>query len=268
MTWLATTIVIIAGGFGLIIGSFLNVVVWRVPRGESIVHPPSACPHCAVPIRPYDNIPVLSWLMLGGKCRSCRGPISARYPLVELATGLAFSGIVLAGFLGAYSLALVPALLYFCTISITLTLIDIDTHRLPNAIVLPSHIVVGALLALASLLTGDWWALVWALVGGAILFTAYFVMLMIYPQGMGFGDVKLSGVIGLILGWIGLGSLAVGGFAAFLLGGLFGVILLLTRRADRKSGIPFGPWMLAGAWVGIFAGEILSQEYLKLIGLA
>jgi leader peptidase (prepilin peptidase)/N-methyltransferase len=170
--------------------------------------------------------------------------------------------------LGAYSLALVPALLYFCTISITLTLIDIDTHRLPNAIVLPSYIVVGALLALASLLTGDWWALVWALVGGAILFTAYFVMLMIYPQGMGFGDVKLSGVIGLILGWIGLGSLAVGGFAAFLLGGLFGVILLLTRRADRKSGIPFGPWMLAGAWVGIFAGEILSQEYLKLIGLA
>lgn len=267
MTWLPTVIVVIALGFGLIIGSFLNVVIWRVPRGESIVHPPSACPHCGAPIKPYDNIPVISWLLLRGKCRSCGGPISVRYPLVELGTGLAFAAVVLCGILGVYPIALVPVLLYFAAITVALALIDIDTHKLPNVIVMPSYLVVAALLALASAITGDWWALLRAAIGGAILFVAYFVMLLIYPQGMGFGDVKLAGVIGLILGWLGWGTLAVGGFVAFLLGGLFGIVLLLTRKAGRKSGIPFGPWMLAGAWVGVFVGETLSQGYLSLVGL-
>ncbi len=268
MTWLATLAVIIAGLFGLIIGSFLNVVVWRVPRGESVVNPPSACPSCATPIKAYDNIPVVSWLLLRGRCRSCSEPISIRYPLVELGTGLAFAGVVVGGILGLFSLALVPVLLYFAAITVALGLIDLDTRRLPNAIVLPSYLVVVALLAIASALTGDWWALLRALAGGVTLFLAYFVMILIYPKGMGFGDVKLAGVIGLILGWIGWGTLAVGGFAAFLLGGVFGIVLVLTHRAGRKTDIPFGPWMLSGAWVGICAGEVLSRSYLTLVGLA
>jgi leader peptidase (prepilin peptidase)/N-methyltransferase len=268
MTSLPGAIVVVVFALGLIIGSFLNVVAWRVPRGESIVHPPSACPHCGTPIKPHDNVPVLSWLVLRGRCRSCNGPISPRYPLVELGTGSAFAAVTFAGFLNIYSLALVPLLLYFAAISIVLALIDIDTHRLPNPIVLPSYLVVFALLALASALTGNWWALIWALCGGAILFATYFVMVLIYPRGMGFGDVKLAGVIGLVLGWLGWGTLAVGGFAAFLLGGLFGILLLLTRKAGRKSAIPFGPWMLVGAWVGVFAGEALSRAYLSLVGLA
>ncbi|MGV8969711.1 MAG: prepilin peptidase [Microbacteriaceae bacterium] len=268
MTLPAILIVVLAGLFGLIIGSFLNVVVWRVPRGESIVRPPSACPHCAQPINPYDNIPVVSWVVLLGKCRSCRGSISIRYPLVELVTGLIYSGVVVGGFLGVYPIELTPALFYFVAITVALTLIDIDTHRLPNAIVFPSYIALAVLLTVASLLTGDWWSLLRASAGAAILFVVYFVLFVIYPKGMGFGDVKLAGVIGLITGWIGWGALAVGGFAAFFLGGVFGMLLLLTRRATRKSGIPFGPWMLAGAWVGICGGELLAQSYLALIGLA
>lgn len=253
--------------FGSIIGSFLNVVVWRVPRGESIVNPPSACPNCGAPIAPWDNVPILSWFILRGRCRSCGEPISARYPLVEAGTALAFTGVVLAGIVNVYPLALVPALVYLAAISITLALIDIDTFRLPNAIVLPSYPVLVALLALASLLTGDWGAMLGAVVGGAILFLAYFAIVLIYPKGMGFGDVKLAGVLGLALGWIGWGALAVGGFSAFLVGGVFGIVLLAAGRVGRRTAIPFGPWMLVGAWIGISFGKSIWNAYLSAIGL-
>ena len=146
-----------------------------------------------------------------------------------------------------------------------LALIDIDTKRLPNAIVLPSYPVALVLLALASWNPGgasDWSAFVRALIGGAALFLVYFVTVLVYPAGMGFGDVKLAGVLGLYLGWFGWGALFTGWFAAFLLGGLFSVGLLLAGRAGRKSGIPFGPWMLLGAAVGIVLGEPLWAWYL------
>jgi leader peptidase (prepilin peptidase)/N-methyltransferase len=265
------------GIFGSLIGSFLNVVVYRVPAGLSIVSPPSACPRCGEPIKGYDNIPLLSWLMLRAKCRHCGEPISARYPLVELGTGVAFAAVAVwfalarwhaadAAQLTASILELV-AFLYLAAISITLALIDLDTNKLPNAIVLPSYVVGGVLLGAASVITRDWSQLVTMFAGGAALFALYFVVALISPRGMGFGDVKLAGVLGLFLAHLGVAQLVVGAFAAFLLGGLFAVVLLVTGRARRGSGIPFGPWMLAGAWFGAVAGAPAAALYLSLFGL-
>ncbi|WP_374009666.1 A24 family peptidase [Leifsonia sp. LS-T14] len=269
-----------AGVFGALIGSFLNVVVYRVPAGRSIVSPPSACGSCGTEIRPYDNIPVVSWLALRGRCRTCRSAISVRYPLVEAATAGAFALVAwwfwagpqapAAG--GAHALVAglltLVAFLYLTAITIALALIDLDTHRLPNAIVLPSYVVGLVLLGAAALVAGDPVALVRAAIGGAALFLFYLILALVYPGGMGFGDVKLAGVLGLFLGYLGWAPLVVGAFAAFLLGGLFALVLIATRRAGRGSGIPFGPWMLAGAWVGILAGPTIGSAYLALLGLA
>lgn len=268
----------LTAALGLAIGSFLNVVVHRLPAGLSIARPASACPGCATPIRRRDNVPVVSWLALGGRCRDCRTSISARYPIVELATGVFF--VLVAARL--WPLADVPtealplvsrllslvAFLWLAGVSVALAVIDLEHHRLPDAVVLPSYAVGGALLATSSLLVGDWPALVRAAIGLVSLFVFYLIAALSYPGGMGFGDVKLAGVLGLYLAWLGWGEFAVGAFAAFLLGGLFAVVLLATRRVQRTGGIPFGPWMLAGAWVGVFAGGTVATAYLTLLGLA
>ena len=246
---------------GLAVGSFLNVVVWRVPRKESVVRPPSACPRCGHDIRWYDNVPVVSWLVLRARCRDCGEPISWRYPAVEAATAVLFGAVAL--HLGPS--AALPAYLYLSAIAVALTLIDLDTHTLPNAIVLPAYPVAAVLLLVATGVEGDWWALFRAAIGGAVLFVAYLLMALAYPGGMGFGDVKLAGVLGAYLAWLGWGVLAVGAFGAFVLGGLFGIVLVVSRRAGRKSGIPFGPWMIAGAFLGIFAGQPLWDSYLGLM---
>lgn len=245
---------------GLLVGSFLNVVVWRVPRGESVVHPPSACPSCGHVVRPRDNVPVLSWLLLRGRCRDCRAPISARYPAVEAGTAVLFA--LVAGHVQPWA---VPAFAYLAAIGVALALIDLDTHRLPNAIVLPSYVVLPVLLALASWGSGDWPALLRAVIGGVALWTGYFALCLAYPSGMGFGDVKLAGLLGGALAWLGWGEFAVGAFAAFVLGGVFSVVLLLLGRARRGTGIPFGPWMLLGAAVGVAVGEQLWAAYLGLL---
>jgi leader peptidase (prepilin peptidase)/N-methyltransferase len=251
----------VLASFGLLIGSFLNVVVWRVPRGESIVRPPSACPSCRALIRPRDNVPVISWLLLRGRCRTCGCAISRRYPLVEASTALVF---VLVGLRLGATWAL-PAFVYLAAIAIALALIDLDTHRLPNAIVLPSYLVSGVLLVLASWGSGDWSAMWRALIGGAAMYAFYFVAMVVYPPGMGFGDVKLAGLLGLCLGWLGWGVLIVGWFAAFLIGGAYAIGLLATRKAGRRTGIAFGPWMLLGAAVGVGAGVPLWAAYLGVI---
>ncbi|WP_241976620.1 MULTISPECIES: A24 family peptidase [unclassified Cryobacterium] len=264
-----------AGIFGALIGSFLNVVIFRVPAGRSIVTPPSACGSCGAGIRPWDNIPVLSWVLLRGRCRNCAASISARYPLVELGTALFFV-VVGIHFLSGPSdvpgagaaVFTVLAYLYLAAVSVTLALIDFDTHTLPNRIVLPSYLVGLGLLGGAAVAGGDPSALLRGIVGLAILWAIYLGLALIYPGGMGFGDVKLAGVLGLFLGYLGWGELIVGGFAAFLLGGIFGLGLVLTKRASRKSAIPFGPWMLVGAWVGIFFGDQLWEGYLSLFGVA
>jgi leader peptidase (prepilin peptidase) / N-methyltransferase len=266
--------VIVGGVLGLAVGSFLNVVAYRLPAGGSLVAPPSACPDCGAAIRPFDNIPVVSWLLLRGRCRDCRKPISARYPIVEAITGLLFlavalrflPGVIAGGHPVAGGLTLI-AFLYFAAISVTLALIDIDTRTLPNRIVLPAYAIGGIPLILSLMIVGDWERIVSAVVGCAGLFAFYLLLALARPGGMGFGDVKLAGVIGLYLGSLGWAQLVIGGFAAFLLGGLFGIALALGRRVTRRSGIPFGPWMLAGAWIGIFAGGLIWERYLALIGI-
>jgi leader peptidase (prepilin peptidase)/N-methyltransferase len=247
------------GALGLVIGSFLNVVAWRLPRGESIVTPGSRCPACQHPIRVRDNVPVVSWLALKGRCRDCAAPISPRYPVVEVLTGLLFA--VLAIRFGTS--AALAAYLYLAGAGVALTLIDLDVRRLPNAIVLPSYAVGLALLGLAALADRDPGAFGRAVLGMAALFAFYFLLALAYPAGMGFGDVKLSGVLGLYLGYLGVGELLVGAFAGFLLGGLAGAALVVLRRAGRKTAIPFGPFMLAGALVGILAGHPLADAYLS-----
>jgi leader peptidase (prepilin peptidase)/N-methyltransferase len=263
-------IVVLAGVFGLVIGSFLNVIAYRVPAGISLMRE-SRCPHCDAAVKPWQNIPVVSWLVLRGTCASCGASISARYPIVEAVSGVAFAVIAWVWLAVWPMSASVPAgvvvlvaYLYFAAISITLTLIDLDTHRLPNAIVLPSYLVAVGLFTLACLFGADWGALLRAAIGMAALYGFYFVIRLIRPDGMGGGDVKLAGLLGLYLGWIGWGALAVGAFTAFLLGGIYGVALMVARRAGRKSAIPFGPWMIAGAWVGIAVGETVGRMYVGL----
>lgn len=261
--------------FGLAVGSFLNVVVHRFPAGMSVVAPASACPKCGRAIRGFDNVPLVSWLVLRGRCRDCAEPISVRYPVVEASTAVLFVAVIVrflpqAGAPGAViagQTVLLVALLLVMAVSVALALIDIDTHTLPNRIVLPMYPVLVVLLAASSVLTGDWAAMLRGLLGLVILGGMYLVLAIAAPRGMGFGDVKLAGALGLLLAYLGWGPLAVGAFGAFLLGGTFGIVLLLTRRAGRSTGIPFGPWMLLGAWVGAFSGVPIWNAYLRLLGL-
>ncbi len=272
MTPVDIVFVIFAGLFGLVIGSFLNVVVYRVPAGIPLTRE-SRCPSCDAPVRPWQNVPVLSWLALRGTCAACRAPISSRYPLVELATALAFAGVVafaLSTWRALPTVALIlviVAFLYLAAITIALALIDLDVHRLPNAIVLPSYVVLAVLFTAACLFGAPWEALLRAAIGGAALFAFYWVLRVARPGGMGGGDVKLAGVLGAAMGWIGWGALIVGAFAAFVVGGIVGIALMLTRRATRRTAIPFGPYMLLGAWIGITAGESVSRGYLGLLSL-
>lgn len=248
---------------GLAIGSFLNVVIWRVPRAESVAFPPSHCPACHAPIRPRDNVPVVSWLLLRGRCRDCGEPISRRYPIVEALTGALFA--VAAALLGpSWEL---PAVLYLLAIGVALTFIDLDTKRLPNGITLPSYPVVLVLLLLPAALDDRWADLGRALLGGVALFAFYLVLALVYPPGMGMGDVKLAGVLGMGAAWFGWGPLIVGGFLGFLLGAMGGVALMATRRAGRKSAIPFGPYMIVGVLVGVLVGPAIFQWYVDLLAV-
>ena len=159
------------------------------------------------------------------------------------------------------------AFLYLAVVSVLLTVIDLRSHRLPDRIVLPSYLVAGALLGLAALAAGEYSRLLVAGIGLVALWLFYFLLAVARPGGMGFGDVKLAGLLGLYLGWLGWGPLVVGALTAFLLGGIAATVLLLSRRASRTSGIPFGPWMLAGAWVGILAGDAVLRAYLGSFSL-
>lgn len=247
---------------GLLIGSFLNVVIWRLPRGESLSHPGSHCPGCGHAVRPYDNVPVVSWLVLRGRCRDCGARISPRYPLVELLTGVLF-GVMAWEFGATWEL---PAYLYLVAVGVALAFIDLDTRRLPNALTLPSYVVGLVLLAVPAVLDSRPDDLVRAVLGAVALFGFYFLLALIYPAGMGFGDVKLAGVLGLYLGFLGWDAVIVGGFAGFLIGAVVGVGLMVAGRARRRTAVPFGPSMLAGTLVGVLWGSVLGSWYLGVLG--
>lgn len=243
---------------GLAVGSFLNVVIYRLPRGESLVRPGSHCPQCGAAVRNRHNVPLFGWLLLLGRCADCRASISIRYPLVEAGTAALF--VAVAARFG-YSWAL-PAYLYLAAVAVALALIDLDVMRLPDAIVLPSYLVAGALLVPAALLGDGMGPVLRGLAAAALMWAVY--RLLAQFGGMGHGDVKLAPLLGFYLGWLGWGPVAVGAFAAFLLGGLVGAVLMATRLAGRKSRIPFGPYMLAGAFLAVFAAAPIADWYVSL----
>ncbi|MFC7531334.1 prepilin peptidase [Actinoplanes sp. GCM10030250] len=243
---------------GLAVGSFLNVVIHRVPRDESLVQPGSHCTECGHAVRNRHNIPVLGWLLLRGRCADCGTRISARYPLVEAGTTALFVAVA-ARFGWSWEL---PAYLYLAAIAIALALIDLDVMRLPDKIVLPSYGVAAALLVPVSVAEGDWTAPLRGLAAAAILFLLY---RLLAGWGMGFGDVKLAPLLGFYLGWLGWGAVAIGAFAGFLLGGAVGAVLMALKLASRKSRIPFGPYMLAGAFLAVFAAAPLADWYVTLL---
>jgi leader peptidase (prepilin peptidase)/N-methyltransferase len=271
-------VVLCSALFGLLIGSFLNVVAYRVPAGLSVVSPPSACPGCESPITARDNVPLLSWLLLRGACRHCGMRISVRYPLVEAGTAVAFAVAALPFASGldvpadpravVASAIELTAFLYLAAISVALSVIDLDVKRLPDRIVLPAYLVGAVSLGAVDVLRGDPAAFGVAALGAGASALFYAVLWFAKPGGMGLGDVKLAGVVGLFLAHLGVAQLVVGTAAGFLIGGLIGIAVIVGRRGTRRTAIPFGPCMLAGAWVGVLAGEPLAEGYLRLVGLA
>jgi leader peptidase (prepilin peptidase) / N-methyltransferase len=245
-------IVIVAALFGLVIGSFLNVVIHRVPRRESVAWPASHCPHCGEPIRPLDNVPLLSYLLLRGCCRNCKESISVRYPAVEAVTGFLFG---VAAYEFGVSLALLAALV-FILILIALAAIDLEHRLLPNAIVGPATLAGLALSVLAD--PGGWWKypLSAVVMAGALLGLA-----LVYPGGMGMGDVKMGGMLGAFLG--PYAALAV--FLGAMLGAIAGGLLMVTGKVRWRSALPFGLFMALGGVISLFVGPELWELYLKAV---
>ena len=241
----------IAAPFGLLIGSFLNVVAYRLPRGESLLWPASHCPGCEQPIKPYDNVPVLSWLLLRGKCRNCGIRISPRYPAIEFLTALAFGAIVVLEGVDRDLIWQLP----FAAMLIAVAGIDLEHRIIPNKVMLPS--AVFAIATAIALRPDDLPAL---LIAGAGAFLAFLLCALAYPAGMGMGDVKLAGVMGLFLGVAVIPAL----FTAFLAGTVVGVAVIAKHGASgRKKGVPFGPFLALGGLVGLLAGPELIDLYTR-----
>jgi leader peptidase (prepilin peptidase)/N-methyltransferase len=239
--------------FGLIIGSFCNVVVYRLPQGKSIVAPGSYCPACAAPVRPWDNIPVLSYFLLRGRCRICKEPISLRYPAVELISGLLY---VLLWFKFGLSAPLAAYAALSSTL-LTVTLIDYDHKIIPNIITLPG-IVIGLGLSIWILPIPPIASLLGIFLGSVF----FYLIALVSKGGMGGGDIKLIAMIGAFLGWQGALFTI---FSGALLGSLVGVMLMLLGKKGRKDKVPFGPFLSSGSILFILCGDDLIHWYLNLL---
>jgi leader peptidase (prepilin peptidase)/N-methyltransferase len=255
-----TFLILGCGVLGLAVGSFLNVVIWRVPRGESLVRPRSHCPSCDAELKERDNIPVVSWLLLRGRCRSCGVPISKRYPLVELACAALFAGTA-ARFGLRWDL---PAFLVLFAALLALSAIDLDLHLLPRAIIYPSLLMVAALLVLAAAMGLGWRHLMIGAGCAAGWFALFFLINLLSPRMLGFGDVRLSALLGLSLGWLGFGYVLLGFFAANLVGALIGISLLATKRMRREDPLPFGVFLSIGTALAVFTGPELLTAFSHL----
>jgi leader peptidase (prepilin peptidase)/N-methyltransferase len=246
---------ITSGAIGAVIGSFLNVVAYRMPRGESIAYPASHCTDCGTPIKPYDNVPVLGWLLLRGRCRSCRARISSRYPVVEAACALLALTVVLTKH-GAHDVALGLALI---AVLVPIALIDLDHRIIPNRITAPAAVAAIAIGLLTSPGHVPEQLIAGVAAGGFLLLFA-----LAYPRGMGMGDVKLAAVLGLFLGR----SVAVAVLAGTLAGAIFGVVVMsrLGVARGRKVAVPFGPFLAAGGILSLFVGPQVVHWYLHAMG--
>jgi len=253
--------VAVAAVLGLFVGSFANVLIARVPSGEQWVRGSSHCPRCGHDLAWHDNLPLVSWLWLRRRCRYCHEPISGRYPLVELVVGALFGLVVLVFGLSLLSLGL----MFLAVVSVALAAIDLEHRRLPDALTLPLYPILGAAVVAQSWVDWDWGMLVRALAGCLILGGFYFVLWFAFPRGMGFGDVKAAGALGLILGAVGWPALAVGAIAGPLIGGVVGVAVMIRERKSRGVAIPYGPWLIAGAWLGVLCGDQIGRAYVSLV---
>jgi leader peptidase (prepilin peptidase)/N-methyltransferase len=243
--------------FGLLVGSFTNVVIYRVPRHESVISPRSRCPSCGTAIRERDNIPILSWLVLKGRCRSCHAPIAKRYPLTEFAVAALFAGA--AGRLGLnWEL---PAFLALLASLFALACIDAEHLVLPKRVVYPTLLMVGALLTMAAAITGSWHRLGVAVLCALGWWITFFALNAVSPRLLGFGDVRLAPVLGLALGWLGVRYVVLGFFAANLIGAVLSLGLIATKRISRHQQIPYGVFLALGVALAIYAGPELLAPF-------
>jgi leader peptidase (prepilin peptidase)/N-methyltransferase len=244
--------IVLAAVGGLIIGSFLNVVAYRLPRGESLAHPPSHCPSCGEPIKPYDNIPVLSWLLLRGRCRNCKAAISPRYPLVEALTGALYALVMWARWDDAAGIALGIVLV---TVLIPIAIIDFEHRIIPNRITGPAAVVA---ILIGVLFDQDF--VVEQLIAGAAAGGFFLLAAIAYPRGMGMGDVKLAGMMGLYLGRAVGFAVLVGLVAGVVVGSV--IMARVGVKAGRKQQVPFGPFLALGGIIAIFAGDAVADSYV------
>jgi leader peptidase (prepilin peptidase)/N-methyltransferase len=245
---------------GLIFGSFATVAAYRIPRRETIVSGRSKCPACGATIRWYENIPVVSWLAQRGRCRHCGQPISVRYLITELVTAVLFA-------LAFAKYNLSPEAFVFAAffwVLVVLTVIDLEHRLLPNRIVYPAFVVGWIGLTTGALSEGRPEALIGAALG-ALIFGGFFLLIaLVYPAGMGGGDVKLALVLGSFLGYEGgVGVTLAGMFLSFLLGGVVGVTITVVKGGGRKSQVPFGPFLAAGTIIAVLGGESIVDAYLS-----
>jgi leader peptidase (prepilin peptidase)/N-methyltransferase len=243
-------LIVACGVAGLAVGSFLNVVVYRVPRGESIVRPRSHCPSCERAIAPRDNVPVVSWLALRGRCRHCGAPISPRYVVVEALTGLLFA---LAAARVGPAFGLAATLAAFGAL-VALSAIDLEKLVLPKKVVYPSLLIVAALLVVAAATAHTWTRLGVAAICAGAWFALFFAINLAAPRALGFGDVRLSLLLGLLLGWYGWRYAVVGFFSANLVGAVVGLVLIAAGRISRRQPVPYGVFLSLGTVGTILAG--------------
>ncbi len=257
---------------GLLVGSFLNVCIYRLPRTLSIVSPPSACPSCNAPVRPWDNIPLVSYILLGGKCRKCREPISFRYPFVELLNGVLYWSVVTSFGPGWH----VPLVCMLVSALVVITFIDLDFQIIPDSITLPG-IVIGLLSASFLLpdpfavhrlaftlqppapglsIVGFMNSLAGLLLGGGL----FYLIALLSRGGMGGGDIKMMAMVGAFLGWK---AILLTTFIGSLSGSLVGIFLMVAKGKGRKSKIPFGPFLALGALATLFFGNVILEWYFR-----
>lgn len=254
-------VLVAVGLVGLMVGSFANVLIARVPTGEDWVRGSSHCPKCRHDLAWFDNIPLFSWLWLRRKCRYCRAPISGRYPLVEALVAALFVAVYL-----VYGVSFASAALwYLAIISVALVFIDLDVQRLPDALVLPTYPVVAALLVADAAVVGEWAQVGRAGIGLAIMAGFYGLMWVLYPAGMGLGDVKAAGLLGMAAGYLGWSHLGVAAIAGPIIGGLVVAVGLTFKKIGMKSRVAYGPALIAGAWVGYLVGPWIAHAYVGLV---
>lgn len=251
---------VVAAVFGLLIGSFVGVVADRVPRKESVVRPSSHCTSCAAPLRTIDNMPVVSYLLLHGRCRSCGGHIPPRDLYVEVTTALLFAAV-------AWRLPTfwaVPAYSLLAAGLVALSAIDLEHRLLPRQVLYVTAAIVAGSLVVASWPAHRFHHLVFALVGAGVCFAVFLLIWFVSPRAMGFGDVRLAALCGGALGWLGLGAVAVGMFAAFVLAAVPAVWMLARGKASRKTAIAFGPYLALGTMVAVCFGPTIAHAWLSV----